>query len=283
MKNFKRVMINRLDPEKFAQKIAEKLEKARSIGAANEFDEVLTGISQRTDHYSDDRISFNTHVALFPKQSLIDCELFQDHELQDNGSNVLFSEAYLSELAHVLTGKNSENPEKVLVQVRTKKMFQGHEQVSVSHAGYCTYGEHPAETAVREFKEELKKFKDIEPRFLENDNGVWKEAEFDPDDKKHPPCLDCTMHYMPPDRKSNPVPGFVQYVEPRTAGRYPTVNTLEELNALCKDTGDFEVLGIAWIPTNNLRDFWTDVTKADRVYSISRETSENLMHYLDIQ
>ena len=270
MKNqpFTEISIIPLGDEDIVQEIAKQLEKARQIGAANELDEILTGISARHDYFSSHETCFGTFVALFPKPSLIDCKLFE----QQQG---LFTGPYLSELTHVFSGKDIRTPEKVLVHVRSKKTFQGNEQVSVAHAGYVKYGQHPSETAEAEFKEELKKFSDIKPIFVEHDGNGLKETE------KPARCLDITIHYMGPSRIRNPVVGFIQYVEPRTAERYPTVTTLAELDSLCIDTKDFEVLGVAWVPYKQLGQFWTEVAKADRVYSISRESTMNFKSFFD--
>jgi hypothetical protein len=267
---FTKVEMNSQDSDEVVMLLEGQLDEARSSGAANELDEVLTGIESRYDIYPENKIIFNTFAALFPKQSLMDSEIFKHQQ-------GLFTGPYLSELSHVYTGNDIKRPDKVLVHVRSNKMFQGNEQVSVSHAGYVKYEEHPSLTSVREFKEELKRFRDVEPVFVDDAGGSLKEVDVN----CTPACLDCTLHYMGPKRIRNPVLGFVQYVEPKTAERYPSVSTLDELNELCTDTKDLEVLGTAWIPYDRLDQFWGEVEKTRRVYSISHETTLNFKNFFD--
>jgi len=255
--------------------LADRLDIAREKGYASEMDDVLTRVTSWDTDYENGKITIKTKPALFPKPSLSESEMFR-------GEHWLFGGPYLSIIGQVYTGQESKKPEKHLVHVRTRKTFQGHEKVSASYAGYCEYVLDdklitPIEAAVHEFKEEIKNYADIKPLFVQDGGSGLILTE------RPTRTLDIPMHFMGKQRLRNPLLSFVNYVDSKYESIYPTVESLGDLDKVCQETeGDFEVAGIAWVPHNKLPEFWEQVRKADRVFSISNEISDNLRAYFDV-
>lgn len=249
-----------------AESLQQRLDEARKIGIANQYDNVLTRLYNEPRE-QDDKVIIETATALFPKKSLRESEMF-------GIETDLFDGPYLSVIGQIYTGIDFKRPEKYLVHVRSKKTFQGNEQVSAPYAGYCEYiiGDkiiHPVEVAVKEFKEEVKRFSDLDPLFVQDEDG-WILTD-EPD-----MTLGMPMHYMKDYRTGeatirNPLLNFVNYVEPKYEKEYPVVENLGQLDDICRDTEDFEVMGTAWVPADKTENFWNQVEDAGRVYSISRD------------
>lgn len=257
---------------KYARSLDNKLEDARKRGYANDMDKVLTRVVECHINYPRDSIVLNTATALFPKPSLI-------HHFK--GNKELFAGPYLSVIGQVYTGKDFKKPEKYLVHVRSKKTFQGDDQVSVAYAGYCEYIYDnllvsPADIAIKEFKEEIKKYSSCTPLFVQ-DIGKGSELIERPN-----ATLDFPVHFMGKERIRNPLLSFVNYLDSELEKEYPTVTNLGELDKVSQDLDDPEVRGVAWVPYGKLSEFWNDVTKANRVFSVSKEICENLMSYFNI-
>jgi hypothetical protein len=261
-------------PLEAAKELKCRLEEAKKIGIAIDADDVLSKVLEWNTDYKNERIDITTVPALYPKPSLTESKMFKEE-------TELFEGPYLSILGQVITGQNPEVPEKYLVHVRSTKTHQGNEQVSVAYAGFCEYllGDsyaNPGDVAIKEMGEEIKKLASHTPIFVE-DHGNGLELTTRPTS-----TLDFPMHYIGNMRIRNPLLTFVNYVDPESEKVYPTVENLEGLNRVCKDERDFEVKGFAWVPFGKLDDFWGEVRRADRVYSISGEVCDNLRTYFNV-
>jgi hypothetical protein len=294
LETFIRFEIMQTTPLVVALKYQRELEEARKKGYASQADDVLLRvvddrvISRVVDlHKYEDTLVIETAPAFFYKQSLAESDMFKD-------KGEIFRDP-LSVIGQACTGKDYKRPEKFLVHVRSRKTFQGDEQVSTAYAGYSNYIKfkdpvygtllkrpelmEPFEVALKEFGEEVKKYEGLRPPFIQNE-GEGLILTDKPD-----MTLGMPIHYMKDYRTGeatwrNPLLSFVNYINPLYEEAYETVDNLKDLDKLCQNETDPEVRGLAWIPDNKIEALFDETDSVDRTFSVSGDITRGFKNHL---
>ena len=254
---------------KEAVDLEKRLNEARELGIATEDDGVLMRITNWPLEKEDNKVIIRTEPTVYPKPSLMDSELFTD---------VNFDEPYLSvedEASYPLD--RIDNPESLLFHERKRKGLDGGlGKISMTAAGYADYvfeGKlmEPHEIAIKEFQEEMDKYRNLKPKFLQDDGdgAILTETPTR--------TVGMTLHTMRGDRL-NPLLTYIMVIESEgEKNKYGTVDSLEEFNKLPQETQSREIERGGWVRAEHVQRFIHDVKNSGRMYSTLDQFVENLV------
>lgn len=249
--------------------LEKRLDEARELGIATKDDGVLMRITNWPFEIEDNKVTIRTEPTVYPKDSLMNSDLFSD---------VNFDEPYLSVEDQIIYPIDRiDNPESYLFQERKRKGLDGGlGQISMTAAGYADYvfeGKllEPHEIALKEFQEEMDKYKNLKPKFLQEDGegAILTETPTR--------TIGMTLHTMRGDR-TNPLLTYIMVIEnEEEKNKYGTVDTLEEFNNLPQETQSHEIERGGWVRAGHVQKFIHDVKNVERMYSTFDQFVENLV------
>ena len=232
--------------------------------AASELDEVLTGID--TFDYRGNTAKITTVENLWRRDSLRE---YFDKRRRQLGWNTdyLFERPILGSNAFCFVG-DGQVPDYFLIQHRGSGTSQGDGQIMAwGTGGFVAYPEHPAQTVLREVKEEI----GVEGIIIEkNHNGELVELE----SRLPRKVADMFVHYFGSERTFNPSAVYLMRVDrDECISKFPIIESYSDVTG---EISEGEVTGAYLVAPENMVPIFEEARKVGGDFSDSLRSAKNL-------